>query len=352
MNNEVTLKDIAAKLSVSLATVDRAIHNRADINEETRNKILSAIEELGYRPNKIARTLVSGKTTLIGIILPLKPHFFWSEVERGVKYGEDSFRDFGIKIACYRLHYGIAAMKYTIAKLMNDGACAIILKPQNNGEIINQLKECREKGILIVTLNDDLKEADRLFYMGSDDIEAGRTAAQLMCLFLGGTGKVAVVRDFGKRSYSLEQRYSSFRDTLGEMAPGIELVDDSEQYNQKIGEYNAYLMTKAYLETSDCLAGIYNDSGNIYEAALALKDGNPGRKIVLIGHEVSAEVNDMVQQDYIDGIVAQDPFSQGFSAMKILCDYLIDGKEPESSSYLLHVDIFLKSNIHCGKDNE
>jgi len=349
-NSEVTIKDIARQLGVSPATVDRAVHNRADISPETREKILSRIKELGYRPNKIARTLVSGKTTRIGVILPLEPLFFWSEVERGVKYGEEGFRDFGIKISCYRIQYSTAVLKYTINKLMNDGICALILKPINDREIIAQLHECREKGIRIVTLNDDLREVDRLFYMGSDDAEAGRAAAQLMALFLKGAGKVGVVRDYGNRSYSLEQRYAAFKETAAQLAPELELIDDSGRHYQSIGEYNAYLMTKDYLETVPDLAGLYNDSGSIYEVALALKDEKPGRKIVLIGHEVSPEVNELARQDLIDGLVVQDPFSQGFRAMKVLCDYLIDDKEPEMDAYTAHVDIILKSNLRCRKD--
>ncbi len=65
----VTMKDVAKKAGVSIKTVSRVINKQGEISEETRQNILQIIEELGYRPNRLARSLLTGKTYTIGVII-------------------------------------------------------------------------------------------------------------------------------------------------------------------------------------------------------------------------------------------------------------------------------------------
>ncbi|WP_139489778.1 LacI family DNA-binding transcriptional regulator [Brevibacillus dissolubilis] len=64
-----TIKDIAKKLGVSITTVSRALNGYSDVSEATKRKVLQAAEELCYRPNIAARSLVVKKTRTIGIIV-------------------------------------------------------------------------------------------------------------------------------------------------------------------------------------------------------------------------------------------------------------------------------------------
>ncbi len=64
-----TIYDVAGAAKVSLATVSRVMNNPEKVNPETREKVLKAIKELGYRPNAIAKGLASRKTTTVGIIV-------------------------------------------------------------------------------------------------------------------------------------------------------------------------------------------------------------------------------------------------------------------------------------------
>ena len=80
----VTLKDIARDLGVSVITVSKALRNHSDISEQTKSRVLKRVEELNYRPNLSARALVTGRTNLIGFVIPDLLHTFFSEVVRGV----------------------------------------------------------------------------------------------------------------------------------------------------------------------------------------------------------------------------------------------------------------------------
>ncbi|MGB9857347.1 MAG: LacI family DNA-binding transcriptional regulator [Dictyoglomaceae bacterium] len=60
----VTIRDVAKKAGVSVMTVSRVINGKRNVKESTREKVLKAIEELGYVPNSIARSLILKKTSL------------------------------------------------------------------------------------------------------------------------------------------------------------------------------------------------------------------------------------------------------------------------------------------------
>lgn len=64
-----TIYDVAGKAGVSLATVSRVLNSPDKVNEDTRERVLAVIKELGYRPNAIARGLASRKSTTVGIVL-------------------------------------------------------------------------------------------------------------------------------------------------------------------------------------------------------------------------------------------------------------------------------------------
>lgn len=85
MGKKVTLKHIAEALGVSTMTVSRALNNRSNVDERTREKIVSKAESMGYTPNRVAKSLVSQKTQTIGVVIPEITHAFFPEVVRGIE---------------------------------------------------------------------------------------------------------------------------------------------------------------------------------------------------------------------------------------------------------------------------
>lgn len=65
-----TIKDVADLAQVGIGTVSRVLNNSAQVRPETRERVLKAIEELGFIPNPAARQLSGGKTSVIGVITP------------------------------------------------------------------------------------------------------------------------------------------------------------------------------------------------------------------------------------------------------------------------------------------
>lgn len=79
------IKDVAKRAGVSISTVSRVINDSKVVRPETHVKVMKAIEELGYKPNAIARSLKVKNTKTIGILIPDISYNFYPEVVRGVE---------------------------------------------------------------------------------------------------------------------------------------------------------------------------------------------------------------------------------------------------------------------------
>jgi LacI family transcriptional regulator len=85
MPRYVTIKDIAKRLHISVATVSRALRNTYDVSKETKEKVLSAAKELNYKPNYNAIGLANRSTHNIGVILPFITNYYFSTVITGIQ---------------------------------------------------------------------------------------------------------------------------------------------------------------------------------------------------------------------------------------------------------------------------
>ncbi len=81
----VTIKEVAEKAGVSPATVSRAVGQYGYVSEKTRRKILAAIRELGYKPNAIARSMVTRSTQTVGLVITDITNPFFATLARGVE---------------------------------------------------------------------------------------------------------------------------------------------------------------------------------------------------------------------------------------------------------------------------
>ena len=79
-----TIKNVASRAGVSVATVSRVINNNGYIARNTLDKVNSAIKELNYIPNEVARSLYQKRSKLVGLILPDISNPFFSAISKGV----------------------------------------------------------------------------------------------------------------------------------------------------------------------------------------------------------------------------------------------------------------------------
>lgn len=78
------MKDIARDLGVSVVTISKVLRNHPDVGDETRERVLARVKELDYRPNLAARSLVTGRTYLVGLVVPDLLHPFFAEIAKSL----------------------------------------------------------------------------------------------------------------------------------------------------------------------------------------------------------------------------------------------------------------------------
>jgi LacI family transcriptional regulator len=81
----VTMADVAKTAGVTKTTVSRVLNNKGEISPGTREKVLRAVEHLGYRRSRIARGLATDQTFLLGLIVPGISNEFFTEIARGAE---------------------------------------------------------------------------------------------------------------------------------------------------------------------------------------------------------------------------------------------------------------------------
>ena len=78
------MKDIARDLGVSVITISKVLRNHPDVGDETRQRVLARVKELDYRPNLAARSLVTGRSYLVGLVVPDLLHPFFAEIAKSL----------------------------------------------------------------------------------------------------------------------------------------------------------------------------------------------------------------------------------------------------------------------------
>src|SRR5690349_18564624 len=83
--NGATIIDIARKLGLSAMTVSRALTGNPEVSDKTRKKVIRCAESLGYQPNRWARSLVTRRSSLVGVVIPDISHAFFAEITCGIE---------------------------------------------------------------------------------------------------------------------------------------------------------------------------------------------------------------------------------------------------------------------------
>ncbi len=167
-----TISEVAQKAGVSITTVSHVINKTRFVSEETRERVEMAIEEMGYRPNALARSLRSGESYTIGLILPDSANPFFAEVGRS------------IEIAAFEAGYSVI-----LSNTENDvdKECIyidVLIKKQidgmifvGTGEDIDAYKGLLDLNIPVVAMDRDYPNL-KMDVVISDNLQGGELATQ------------------------------------------------------------------------------------------------------------------------------------------------------------------------------
>lgn len=211
----VTMSDVAHRAGVSIKTVSRVVNGQGEISEATRQRVLAVIQELGYRPNKIARALVTNRTDAVGLILGDITNPFFSEVAQG---GLDTARARGYNVfLCNVDNIDIQQELGALQSLADHAVDGIVICPSYGTE--EQLKAYAEDFSPLVVMN-LLVEGPGISSVLADF----RRGAQMAVDYLVSKGHTAVGMLAGSARLDKMERVQGFREAL--MAHGLPVVEE------------------------------------------------------------------------------------------------------------------------------
>ncbi len=341
MSQKVTLKQLAQILNVTPATISKALRDSNDISIETRKKVKALAAKMGYRPNIMARSLVSKRTFMLGVIVPNLQISFFSECARGIyervrRYGYEAI----IMVNDENAENERKNLEF-LSSLAVDGILIDAVPGNANHRI---LKDTQKMGIPFVSYDRSLDTLGFHSVTIDDEHAAVIVIEKLVAdgkkriLYLGPTSGISV----------LKNRYSGYQKGLEENGLGFDpdLVIPCE-----IDQKNAYNSIKEFIKKDIPFDAVMCVGGMIAYGA--------GKAILDAGYNIPNDIaitefgdNDIVARLGVPFLtVYQYPYKIGSMAVDMMVD-LIDNpvkhKKPVHKiikSKLIYHDIGIKRKL-------
>jgi DNA-binding LacI/PurR family transcriptional regulator len=313
----VTLNDLAEKLNISTSTISRALNHPELVAEVTRNRILAAVEVYGYEPNAIARSLRSGETRMVGLVVSDLQNPFYSTVAKAIQHKATQ--------------HGYSCVVCDADENANDEVKALRLLSEmkvsglihaSTGGSVDMLRRLRDEGVAIV----DIDRASNLGGIDTvlvDNEMGGRMAAEYLLQL--GHRRIAMIS--GPLHLTTGQdRLVGFQSAMKEA--GIYLADGYIEIGD-FKEQSGYLATQHLLSLREPPTAIFVGNNEMMAGCLdAIRERG-----ISVPRELSIlSFDDVRWAKYVDPaltVIAQPTEQLGVIAAELLFDKLGGRRKPE-----------------------
>lgn len=219
-----SIREVAKLANVSPATVSRVMNGTARVDEEKKQRVLAAIEETGFVPNEVARSLFKKSARIIGLILPSIENPFFAQLAGAIERSADKH---GFRLVLCNTGSDVEKEKSAMQMLMSMNADGIILTTSNE-EIREYTERCN---IPVIITDRSFNGSDKLKYVHCNHYQGGRMAAE----HLMACGCKSIVCIKGQQEISsAKDRYEGYRDVCIERGVREQTVDSAYDFNEGI----------------------------------------------------------------------------------------------------------------------
>lgn len=292
-----TLVDVASSAGVSLATVDRALNDRAGVSERTRRRVLSAAERLGY---VIAEESPPAPVRL-AFVLPEGTNAFVHELARQVQVQGPLMEGVSASVELVEgFNAAALADRLTALGTVVDGMAMLAL---DHPLVRDAVRRLVDQGLAVATIGSDVRTVGHLGYVGIDDGQAGRMAGYLLGrLTTEPRAKVAFFA--GSLAYrGHQEREMGFRQILSEEFPQLDIVEHCEVQDSRA---MAEVEMRRILSRHPDLRAVYNAGGGTAGIAAALEAAGLARQVVFIAHDATESNKALLLRDTLDAVLDQN----------------------------------------------
>ncbi|HEY2470659.1 MAG TPA: LacI family DNA-binding transcriptional regulator [Terracidiphilus sp.] len=168
----IRMKDIAKDLGISQATVSKVLRKHPDIGEKTRQRVLERVKELDYQPNTLARSLVTGRSFLIGLVAPSLLHPFFAEIALAIS---SAVREKGYFLVVASSEEDPELEKEEISRLLSRRLDALVIASAATD--VEQFDRMDKMSQAYVLIDRDMNGLAANF-VGVNEIKVGRLATE------------------------------------------------------------------------------------------------------------------------------------------------------------------------------
>ncbi len=326
----LTIKQIAKIAGVSRGTVDRVLNNRGGVSHQTEQLIRDIAKDGAYVPNKAGKTLSIKKRNLkfgVALLSSRRGNQFVKQIANGIHQKSCELADYGVTIELEETLMGSPQDQLDVLHLfVQKEIDGLIIMPEQDDGVREKLRDLAAMGIPVVTVNSDLTDAGRLAYVGGNDVEAGKIAAGMMNLVMGGTAQVGVVVGF-MEMLCHAQRVRGFEHQAHTYYPGLRIADVVENLDD---DFVSYEKTKQLLTRRPDINMLYVVAAGVFGTCRAVQDLKLTEKVKIICFDMNEGIADMLQKRVISVVVAQQPEKQAALALDVLFDFVAMDKAPQS----------------------
>lgn len=341
----IRIKDIAKLAGVSTGTVDRVIHNRGEVSDDTRKKVQSVLSKSDYRPDIVARALSSKKTYLFSVIMPVSANGndFWLAPNAGIDKALEEIERFGVKINSYLFNQfdrdSFAAKAFDILSDHPDG---ILFAPVFLDDSIKFIHECQLRKIPISLFNSNIKEANADSYIGQDAFQSGYLAARLLKYGLCSSADVLIInlaarKDNYNHVILRENGFRKYFDEHPSKSVNLYTIDTNHSSDEKLVDELNYSFKTLNVK------GIFVTNSRVFKVAEYL-EVNREMNVQLIGYDLLPANIKALKSGQIDFLISQRPAEQAYKGIITLFNLAVLSKDVEKIQFM-PIDIISKENI-------
>jgi len=337
---------IAELAKVSIGTVDRALHGRSGINEETRQRILQVARQVGYTPNLAARALSAAKSQLkIGVCVPREIHFFYDQLWSGILDEERRAGNLGLQFVNRPVQVLGQGDTEAFKELTEAGVDGIILTAGNPKDLQPLIDDAEAAGIRVVCVSTDAPNSKRSSIVCVEPKTNGSLAGELMGKFVPPGSNVAIIAGM-LSAEDHRKKADGFAETFPKHCAGGKILRVIEGHED---EEESFQKTLELLREVPSLAGIYVNTVNCLPVCRAVGERGLAGKVKLITTDLFAEMSPHLQTGTITASIYQQPHRQGQIAVRLATDHLTN-KTPFPPKVHLSPGVVMSTNLHLFRE--
>jgi ribose transport system substrate-binding protein len=227
-----------------------------------------------------------------------------------------------------------------IEDLITRGVNAIVISPNEPTSVVDVINRGLEQGILMLTFDSDSPDSNRVMYIGTDNVTAGKVQGDTMREALGGSGRIAIITG-GLGALNLNERIEGLRETIGPDIEVVETVATDEDLAKGISVSEALLRAHPDLDGIACMSA----TGGPTLAQVIQAPEFAEQRPVIVAFDDLQEVLDAIEAGIIYATMVQRPVQMGKLSISEPFRMLTEGYVPECALLDTGVTVVTLDNI-------